>query len=252
VKYLIIMIVLFLIFNCSGKKPQPDWSAEEYYRYAKKQYNDEEYYDAVNTFTIIVLRYAGSAYADSAQYFLATSHYYMDEFFIAAEEYKKLINTMPQSPLLSSAQFMLAESYYQMSPRSALDQENTYKAIKEYQTYLEDYPSHQEREQAEKKILELRERLAKKHWQNAILYRKMHRYTSCIIYCDIILNSFYDSDYAEYAQYEKAQVYLAMNDIQKAKEELLVFKDKFPNSQISEKVDQDLDNILKLEGSGEE
>ena len=248
-KFIIILIILVLIFDCSGKKPQTDWSVEEYYSYAKKQYDDEDYYDAVNNFTVIVLRYAGSLYADSAQYFLATSHYYMDEFIIAAEEYKKLINDMPQSLLVPTAQFMLAESYYRMSPRSALDQEYTNKAIREYQIYLEDYPKHEDREKAEQKILELRERLAEKHWQNAQLYRKMRRYQSCIIYCDIILNSFYDSDYAEFAQYQKASVYLVMDDIQRAKEELLIFKDKFPRSQISEKVDKDLDNILKLENS---
>jgi outer membrane protein assembly factor BamD len=240
VKLFITFVIVFLILNCSGKKPQTDWDAKEYYRYAKNQYNEEDYFDAVNNFTVIVLRYAGSIYADSAQYFLATAHFNMDEFIIAAEEYKKLINDMPQSPLVPSAQFMLAESYYKMSPRSALDQENTYKAIKEYQTYLEEYPLHGKKEEAEKKIIELRDRLAAKHWRNAELYRKMHKYKSCIIYCDIILNSYYDSEYAEYAQYEKALAYLAMDDIQKAKEELLIFKDKFPDSHISEKVDMNL------------
>ena len=248
-KFIILLIILCCIFDCRGKSPQSDWAVEEYYNYAKKQYNDEDYYDAVNNFTVIVLRFAGSLYADSAQYYLATSHYHMDEFIIAAEEYKKLINNMPQSPLVPVAQFMLAESYYRLSPRSALDQEYTYKAIREYQTYLEDYPTHEERENAEKKIYELRERLAKKHWQNARLYKKMHKYQSCLIYCDIILNSFYDSSFAELAQYEKATVYLALNDFQKAKEELLIFKDKFPDSNISEQVDKDLEDILKLEST---
>ena len=47
----------------------------------------------------------------------------------------------------------------------------------------------------------------------------MHRYKSSIIYYDIVLNSYYDSDYAEYAQYGKALAYLAMDEIQRAKEE---------------------------------
>ena len=66
----------------------------------------------------------------------------------------------------------------------------------------------------------------------------MHKYKSSIIYYDIILNSYYDSDYTENAQYGKALAYLALKDIQKAREEFLLFKDKFPNSQISQKVEK--------------
>lgn len=248
-KLFILFIMLCLILNCGGDKPDSNWTVEEYYRYAKDQFNDEDYYNAVNSFTVIVLRYAGSVYADSAQYYLATSHFKMDEFIIAAEEYKKLISDMYQSKLIPLAQLMLAESYYQMSPRSELDQEYTYKAIKEFQTFLEDYPTHEKREAAEKKIFELRERLARKHWQNAELYRKMHKYQSSIIYYDIVLNSYYDSDFAEQAQYGKALVYMEMKDIQKAKEEFLIFKDRFPDSQISDKVEEKLEEIMEQEAS---
>ena len=246
-KLVIVFIILLLILNCSGNKPKADWSVEEYYRYAKDQFEDEDYYNSVNSFTVIVLRYPGSIYADSAQYYLATSHFNMDEFIIAAEEYKKLINDMSHSKLISLAQLMLAESYYRMSPRSELDQEYTYKAIKEYQTYLEDYPTHEKREEAEKRIFGLRERLAQKHWQNAELYRKMRKYKSSIIYYDIILNSYYDSDFAEYAQYGKAMAYLEMEDLQKAKEEFLIFKDKFPGSQIAGEVEEKLVEIKEKE-----
>jgi outer membrane protein assembly factor BamD len=170
----------------------------------------------------------------------------MEEYIISAAEFSKLINNMPRSPLVPDAQFMLGESYYKMSPRAELDQEYTQKAIKEYQIFLEDYPQHKQREQVERKLIELREKLAEKQLLNAELYRKMREFRSSIIYYDIILERYYDTDFADNALYGKALAYLNLNEFKRAKEELLVFKDKFPDSKLNLKVDRRLKEVLAL------
>ena len=233
--------------SCSGKKPESDWTFEEYYQYAKEKYDDEDYWDASNDFNIVILRFPGSTVADSAQYFLAMCHFHMDEFLISAVEFRKLVTDRSQSPLVMDAQYMLAESYTQMSPRPSLDQEYTHKALREYQIFLEDYPYDKRKEDAEKRILLLRNKLAFKNLQNAELYRKMGRLKSSIIYYDIVLESYYDSDWADKALYGKAIVYLNMDDLLKAKEELQLFKNKFPDSDIIQKVDARLLDIIAKE-----
>ena len=230
---------------CSGKSPEMSWQAEEYYHYAKDKYDNEDYWESSNDFNIVILRFPGSSVADSAQYYLGCSHYFMDEFIIAAAEFKKLINNMPRSPLVPDAQFMMAESYYQMSPRAELDQEYTNKAIQEYQLFVEDFPSHAKREEVEKKLVELRDKLARKQLLNAELYRKMHEFRSSLIYYDIVLEQYYDTDFADDAQYGKALAYYDLDNYQKAKEELLTFKDKFPNSNLSIKVEKKLKDVLR-------
>jgi outer membrane protein assembly factor BamD len=183
--------------------------------------------------------------ADSAQYFLACSHFYMDEYIISAAEFEKLINNMAQSPLVPDAQYMLAESYYQMSPRPALDQEYTLKALREFQSFVEENPLHKNREDAEKKIVELRGKLAQKQWLNAELYRHMQEYNSSLIYYDVIIEKYYDTDFAEKAQYGKAVVYKDMKDFPKAKEQLLLFKEKFPNSELKDSAEKNLEEVIK-------
>ena len=241
----LITISLFLI-SCSGKKPESGWTAEEYYRYAKEKFDDENYFDAVNDFTVVILRFAGSSVSDSAQYYLATCHYYLDEYIIAAAEYSKLVNNMSESPLVADAQFMLADSYYQLSPRAALDQEYTIKAIREFQIFLEDFPTHTKRNEGERKLFELREKLALKMYDTAELYRRMKEYRSSIIYYDIVLEKYYDSSYADDAQYSKAQTYIEMNDYTQAKSELLIFKDKFPQSELRTDVDKLLQQVIAV------
>jgi len=232
------VLLLVFFFGCGGKRPEPNWTAEEYFHYAKAKYDDEDYFEAVNDFTVVILRFAGSTVADSAQYFLACSHFYMKEYIISSAEFEKLINNMAQSPLVSKAQYMLAESYYQLSPRAALDQESSIKALREFQAFVEEYPLSENRVEAEKKIVELREKMASKQWLNAELYRNMQEFNSSLIYYDVILERYYDTDYAEKAQYGKALVYLEMKEYQKAQEALLLFKDKFPNSDLKEVVER--------------
>lgn len=235
-----IVTIIVVFIACGRRKVDPGWTAEEYYKYAKVKYDDENYLGAQQDFDVVVLRYGGSIFADSAQYFLGMCHYYMDEFLISAVEFRKLITDRPQSPLLVDAQYMLAESYYKMSPRPSLDQEYTLKALKEYQLFLEDFPFDEKKEEAEKKILELRNKLARKNLQNAELYRKMGKLRSSLIYYDIVLNSYYDSEWADDALFGKAIVYINMDDLKQAKEELELFKEKFPDSDILYKVEEKL------------
>ncbi len=238
IKYLIIFLsTVFLIVGCSGRKPEATWTGEEYFRYALDMYEDENYFEAINEFTIVILRYPGSTVADSAQFYLASCHFNLEEYIISAAEYSKLINNMPQSPLVPEAQFMLAESYYSMSPRPALDQEYSVKALREYQIFLEDFPRDVRREDAERKIFMLREKLAQKQLQNADLYRKMMELNSSIIYYDIVLERYYDTEFADDALFGKALSYMEMEDYQAAKEALTTFKEKFPKSDLMETVD---------------
>jgi outer membrane protein assembly factor BamD len=238
--YFIILLVTSIWLGCSGRSPESSWTAEEYFEYAQELYDDEDYFEAANEFTIIILRYAGSSVADSAQYYLGMSHYQLEEYIISAAEFSKLVNNMPQSPLVPDAQYMLGMSYYEMSPRAALDQEYTKKALRAFQLYLEDFPQHNKRDDVEKKLFELREKLAQKEFLNADLYRKMFRLRSSLIYYDIVLERYYDTSWADDALVGKALVYIELEEWVKAREQLLIFQDKFPDSDLEYIVERSL------------
>lgn len=243
-KYLVIIALTVLIWiGCSGRQPEGTWTAEEYFKYAKEMYDDEDYFECTNEFTIIVLRYPGSSIADSAQYYLGMSHYKLEEFIISGAEFSKLVNNMSQSPLVAEAQFMLGMSFYRMSPRASLDQVYTLKALRTFQLYIEDYPRHPKREEVEKRLLELREKLAYKEFNNAELYRKMFRLKSSIIYYDIVLERYYDTSWADDALLGKALTYIDLEEYQKAKEQLILLKNKFPGSDLDYTIERNLRKV---------
>lgn len=237
-RVVLVLLTTVLIMGCAGTKPQPDWAAAQYFKYAKSMFDDEDYYEASNEFTVVVLRFAGTSVADSAQFYLAESHYYMDEFLIAAVEYEKLINSMSRSPLVPQAQFRLAESYFEQSPRPPLDQQYTLKAIRAFQTFIEDYPTHELKDKAEKHISTMRDKLAEKAFSNAEIYRKMREFDAALIYYDQVLDNYYDSSWADNALAGKIESYVEMEELDRASRELEKFKQQFPDSDILEKMKQ--------------
>ena len=251
-KFIIIGIVALLLFACGGPKPDSSWSPPEYFKYALEMYEDEDYFEAVKEFTVITLRYPGSVHSDSAQFYLGMCHYHMGEYIISAAEFNKLIDEMSRSPLVPEAQFMLAESYFELSPRAELDQEYTMDAIKNYQIFLEDYPTNKRKEEVEKKLLALREKLAEKEWRNAENYRKMSKYRASIIYFDIVLNNFYDTEFAEDALFGKGIVYMELEEWQNAKNSFMQFIEKYPDNELIADANVNLIEIEKLKKEAEE
>jgi outer membrane protein assembly factor BamD len=244
------MGLIILLWGCAGTKPQPDWTADQYYSYAKKKFDDGNYYEAVNEFTVVVLRFAGSGVADSAQFFLAESHYNMKEYLIAAVEFEKLINDMGRSSLVPMAQYKLAECYYELSPRAPLDQQYTRKAIREYQYFIEENPTHELKSDAEKKIMELRNKLAKKEYGNAETYRKIREFRSAIIYYDQVLEQYYDTEWADKALYGKIRSLIELEAYGQAQMELNKFTQQFPTSDLMDDVQgisEDIKDILVKE-----
>ena len=242
-KYLLFILVGVLFISCAGNKPQPDWTASQYFKYAKEKFDEEDYYDASNEFTVIVLRYAGSIVADSAQLYLGDCHFKMDEYIIAAAEYEKLINNMSRSPLVPAAQYKLAESYYNISPRPPLDQNYTERAMREYQNFIEDFPTDELAESAEKKITSCREKIAVKQYKNAETYRKMHEYKAAIIYYGIVIDEYYDTSLADEALIGKMKVHYELEDFESVKAEYIKFKELFPQSDLTKLADKLLASI---------
>ncbi len=238
-KNLFILIVLItVILDCAGNKPKSSLTAEEYFKLAIEEFNDEDYFEANQDFTVIVFRFPGGVIADSAQFYLGETHYKMGEFLIAASEYEKLVTDMPNSSLVPQAQYKLAESFEQMSPRAELDQSYAIKAIRAYQTFVEDYPRDPLKEQAEKKMLDLRSKLALKDLKSAKIYRKMRKFKAAIIYYDSILHDYYDTEWADEAMYGKILTYIDMGDYGAAKKEKQKFEKQFPNSEILRRVER--------------
>ena len=106
---LILILFSIVIWGCGGSISTVNMSPHDRLDYAVKLYNNEDYEQAVNEFSSIVLQYPGNAIVDSAQYYTGMTRYKRKEYILAAYELSKLIKNMPASKLVSESQYMLAD-----------------------------------------------------------------------------------------------------------------------------------------------
>jgi outer membrane protein assembly factor BamD len=223
-----------LLVQCSKqtislKESDPELQFEE----AKKIFDKKNYYKAKMQFTVIVLNNPGHRIIEKAQFYLAESHYHLKEYIQAIAEYEKLIRSMPQSPFVDNARYKVGLCYYELSPGYALDQEYTHKAITQFQLFLEEYPASEVRPEVEKKLKEARAKLAKKEYKTGELYWKMGYYSSAVISFEAVMNEYYDTEYADDANYWQGACYLKLHEWDKAVTAYQMLLAKYPDSSLA-------------------
>lgn len=199
-----------------------EMTPDEQFDYAKGLFDKKDYYKAKMQFTIIVLNNPGHQIIEKSQFYLAESYYFEKEYLLAVEEYEKLVRSLPQSSYVDDARFKVAMCYFKMAPKYSLDQEYTYKAIIQFQQFLEEYPDSELRPEGEKMLAESVYKLAKKEFKDGELYRKMSYYRAALISFDSVLEKYYDSEFADDALYWKGECHRKLKEWDEAEK---AFKD---------------------------
>lgn len=230
-KIALILLFLSLIYaGCSSSDETTFMIPEDHLKVAMDYFNDESYDAAINEFQTILLQYPGSAVIDDAQYYLAQSRFLRKEYIIAASEFSRLIRNMTASEYVPEAQFMLAECYFELSPPVALDQRYSKKAKEEYQAFIDFFPTHPNAVEAERKIVEMNEKLANKEYNDAVIYSKLEYYEAAILYFDHVIETFHDTKFAPMASYNKIKLLIDIKRNQEALKEVNKFVERYPDN----------------------
>jgi outer membrane protein assembly factor BamD len=245
---LILILFTLVLWGCGESVNTVNMSPQDRLAYAVKLYNDEDYELAVNEFASIVLQFPGNAIVDSAQYYTGMTRFKRKEYILGAYEFSKLIKNMPASKLIAESQYMLAECYYKLSPDYTLDQKYTRSAIKEYQAYIDFFPTSDKVPDAEVKIKELNEKLAHKEYNAAYIYSKLEYYRASLKYYDNVVEIYHDTKYAPLAMYDKTQLLISRGRNGDALIEINKFIQRYPSNYLIKEM-QDLKNNLEISAS---
>lgn len=239
------LILSFIFIYCSGSKDLSSLSPEERFNIAKQKFDKKDYLEAINDFESIIIQFSGTGIIDDAQYYLAYSYFKRGEFIKAAYEFSKLIRDFPASEYVKDAQFMLAESYFELSPHYTLDQRFTEKAIEEYQAFIDFFPNDPRVKEAEAKIKQLNDKLARKIFETAEQYRRMNYTKSALIYYDLLLEKYPDSNYSSTALFTKVKLLVEKSRNKEALEEAKRYLQRFPNGQYAKEVQKIIEQLQK-------
>lgn len=147
------------------------------YQEGIRLYNKKDYSKALILFEGLAQKYRGTAEAEELSYYYAFTLYRLKDYTTARYKFKEFADTYPASKNAEECRYMGAYCYYLDSPKSSLDQENTYKAIDALQLFINLYPKSDRATQAAQYIANLRGKLENKAFDNAKLYYDLGGYS---------------------------------------------------------------------------
>jgi len=232
VLYMLIVPVIFISGCISANKSNINTDdPEKAFQTAKKSYDEKDYLQAIEDFSFIKIKFAGSSVSDKSQYYLAMSYFKRGEYILAAYEFENMVKNFTSSEFYPDARFQLAMCYYQLSPNYDLDQTYTRYAITEFQNFLVLFPKHKDAALAGTKIKELRNKLALKEIKAADLYMTKEDYRAALVYYDLVMKDYFDTDYVDNAAYGKINALIAKKKYAEAREEMDKFIAKYKDSE---------------------
>jgi len=248
-KYLLVYLVFGAIFlglwaGCGGKAVRPVLPLQEQFALAKKHYDQKKYRQAAEEFQKLIFNYPGATVVDTAIYYLSNSYFNQEDYAAAAGEFKKILTNYPNSTWLDEAAFMVALSDMKQSAPAELDQQFTLLALDEFNEFVETYPDSPLVPEAREKVLELRNKLAKKTYKNGYLYLRTKDYPAALLYFKEVLENFPDTVWAKEALYQIAEANRLQNKTPEALEVYKRFVDLYPHDKLAAKCK---DKISELE-----
>ncbi len=213
---LVVLAVVLALSSCSTRNVKLGLSVEEHYRRAVEMLGKEDYIGSIREFQFIIYTYPGSKLIDDAQYGLAESYYGNCDYTDAIFEYQRIVNDFPLSEYADDAQFTIGICFFERSLPPQCDQTDTYRAIEELKRFIEDYPESELVDEAKARILDCRNKLAKKAFETAKLYRKLGEKRAGMIYFEEVIKNYNDSNWFSRAKYEIGEILLEEGKIEEA------------------------------------
>ena len=227
--------------------------AEQYY--VKKKYNF-----AQALYEDVMPNFRGSPVFEDLYYKYAYCAYYQKDYLNAENLFKSFLEAFPNSTKAEELDYMRAFCYFKMSPKVALDQTNTIKAMGMLQTFVNSHPNSSRNKEATEFIDICRVKLEEKERLGAQLYFDLGQYRAAGVAYASLLNNYPDSEksdeyklmviksyfkFAEFSVDERKferyeQVIAECND----------FVDRFPDSKLTKEVERYIalsnNNIKKI------
>ncbi len=246
-KFSVALFLCILLVGCTGinkilKSKDPEYKlkmAEQFY--AKKKYNyAQQLYEDVMPY------YRGLPQFEDIYYKYAYCAYYQKDYTNAENLFKTFLEIYPNSSKAEEVDFMRAYTFYKQSPKPALDQSNTIKAIGMMQTFINTHPGSTRNKEATEIIDICRHKLETKDASSAQLYFDLGQFRAAAVTYASVLNNYPESEKADEYKMMVIKSYFRFAELsveekkverfQKVVEECNDFMDRFSKSPLAKEV----------------
>ncbi|MFV0237448.1 MAG: outer membrane protein assembly factor BamD [Flavobacteriales bacterium] len=199
-KYLTLFVFLFLTLSSCNKtfeKAMRSNDKELIIKAAESFHERGKYRQASELLRRATPMVLGTPDAKRVLYLAAQNSFEDKNYLLSAVRFKNYAEGNRRDSLAENALFMAAKSYYLNSPAYNLDQSDTNEAVSVIQDYVNRYPNAKNVSTANSYIIELRQKLEKKAYENAKSYYKTGFYKSADVSFQAFIEDYPDSKYRE-------------------------------------------------------
>ncbi len=231
---LLLMLTVLLMIGCAGRGKNAFGDPDERFAKGVSLFEREKWLRASEAFNWVVLNNPAGNLAAEAQYYYAECAYQQEQYVEAQLEFERLLRRWAGTEHRIEARYLIALCLVSQSPSYHRDQTSTLDAIDELQEFIEDFPASELRPEAEELIIQMRLKLAEKHYESGRQYLKWRRYSSARLYFELVLEQFYDTPFADQARVGFVFSYLLEDDLAAAEDYLSLEKERFRDEQLWE------------------
>lgn len=183
----------FVLVQCSGKPRDLRGDCRDRFESIHERYEQGRYAYAKQGYTDFVLSCAGTEHAEQAHYELADSHFQLKEWMEAEIEFSAFLRDYPNSRRYGEmARWQRAMSLGSQTRIPQRDQTITLDAMRDFETFLADFPLSTKADSARMELERLGHLLAERDMLIARLYRRMDEPLAAAIYYRKLLNDYGD------------------------------------------------------------
>jgi outer membrane protein assembly factor BamD len=241
-KTLILIIVMLTLLGCSSNKTSKMISVEKKMDIANDLFEKEKYNKAIPYFSEVVFE-RNSIYTPTAQMKLADCYYNQNKFTEARFEYEELIRLFADFKDIGRAYFQLGICYFNETLSPHYTQEETYRAISAFETFIEKFPFDSLKKDAIDYIQQCRYKLLMKKYYNGYAYYKLYDYSAALMYFDEIIELGNNNEPDRMSLYYATKIYLEREDHLNAKLTGQKLISRYPQTEEAEKITSELEKI---------
>ncbi|HHT23481.1 MAG TPA: outer membrane protein assembly factor BamD [Bacteroidales bacterium] len=257
-----IVISLLLFTSCSEyQKLLKSTDPELKYDKAVEYYVAKKYDKAISLFDDVSTYYRNTDRAELIINYLAKAHIERKDYYTATEYYKTYVRAYPRGRFTQEAKYMLAYCYYLDTPDVRLDQTATVQALTAFQEYVDLYPNADNKDEANKYIQELNDKLAEKELLNAKLYYDLgtylgNNYLSAVITAENALKKYPSTKHREelmivilkskYQESLYSKEDMRADRYQSTIDEAYTYKNEYPTGKFVKQADDILKHLQRI------
>lgn len=193
---LVVVVSGALLQGCASGSRFQGLDAAAVFQLAQEDFEKEEYGDAAEALDRLLLAFPTFNQAPAALMLLGTAHFRDEQYITAAGDYARFLDRYPGHPDAAEAAMGICRSYSALSPISQRDQTYTEQALAVCANVVADYPAAPVAPEAAERADEMREKLARKVYENARYYMRRQFHDSAIIYFEELVETYPNTTWA--------------------------------------------------------